>query len=116
RSRMTCDVDLAFSDDSRRLTGPGGMVLVESKTVGAAGQVDAILWRLGHRPVALSKYCAGQVLRRAGAAGSAAAGEPVEPHPPAYLRLAARWQDCRMGQSRPQLIGMLGGIDRKSVV
>ena len=62
RSRMTCDVDLAFSDDSRRLTGPGGMVLVESKTVGAAGQVDAILWRLGHRPVALSKYCAGLAL------------------------------------------------------
>src|SRR5699024_3408358 len=62
RTRRTGDVALAFSDDSRRLTGPGGMVLVESKAVGAAGQVDAILWRLGHRPVALSKYCAGLAL------------------------------------------------------
>lgn len=62
RSRMTCDVDLAFSDDSRRRTGPSGLVLVESKTVGAASRVDSILWRLGHRPLALSKYCAGLAL------------------------------------------------------
>lgn len=62
RSRMTCDVGLCFRDGDRHRDGPDGLVLVESKTASAAGQVDAILWRLGHRPVALSKYCAGLAL------------------------------------------------------
>src|SRR5690625_7828608 len=51
-----------FINISRLLICHAEMLLVESKTVGAAGQVDAILWRLGHRPVALSKYCAGLAL------------------------------------------------------
>lgn len=61
-SRMTCDVDLTFSHRGRDKDGPHGLVLVESKTAGAASPVDAILWRLGHRPIALSKYCAGLAL------------------------------------------------------
>lgn len=62
RSRMTCDVDLSFDRHGIRRHGPRDLVLVESKTVGAAGQVDAVLWRRGHRPLSLSKYCAGLAL------------------------------------------------------
>ncbi len=62
RSRMTCDVDLSFRGEGGRRDGPQRLVLVESKTVGTAGRVDAILWRLGHRPISLSKYCAGLAL------------------------------------------------------
>lgn len=66
RARMTCDVDLSFRDASHSRSGPGDLVLVESKTVGGAGRVDAVLWRLGHRPVSLSKYCAGLALLHPG--------------------------------------------------
>ncbi len=61
-SRMTCDVNLAFDDRARGVTGPGDRVLIESKTAGAAAPVDHALWRMGHRPVALSKYCVGLAL------------------------------------------------------
>src|SRR5699024_10280783 len=59
QSRMPCDVDLTFSDPDRAGAGPRSAVLVESKTAGAASRVDRMLWRMGHRPIALSKYCAG---------------------------------------------------------
>ena len=62
RNRMTCDVGLVFDRGGRSRHGPSDLVLVESKTTGAAGPVDAILWRLGHRPLSLSKYCAGLAL------------------------------------------------------
>lgn len=61
-SRMTCDVDLSFQDRGLTVTGPDDQVLIESKTTGRAAPVDTMLWRMGHRPVALSKYCVGLAL------------------------------------------------------
>lgn len=61
-SRVTCDVDLTFEDDQHTRHGPADTVLIESKTAGAAAPVDAHLWRMGHRPVTISKYCAGLAL------------------------------------------------------
>jgi hypothetical protein len=61
-SRLTCDVDLYFAGLGRERHGPEGTVLVESKTHGPAALADAVLWRLGHRPIAVSKYCAGIAL------------------------------------------------------
>lgn len=61
-SRVTCDVGLTFQDHQRTLPGPADQVLLESKTTGPAAPVDTLLWRMGHRPVALSKYCVGLAL------------------------------------------------------
>lgn len=63
-SRMTCDVDLDFlaGDRSRAVPGPDDLVLIESKTAGAAAPVDAALWAAGHRPISISKYCVGLAL------------------------------------------------------
>ena len=61
-TRMTCDVNLAFDDRSRSVAGPEDHVLIESKTAGAAAPVDRALWRMGHRPAAVSKYCVGLAL------------------------------------------------------
>jgi hypothetical protein len=61
-SRLTCDVDLMFGHRAERRHGPEHLVLVESKTVGTAATADALLWRLGQRPVSLSKYCVGMAL------------------------------------------------------
>ena len=61
-SRITCDVDLTFGDRQHTSRGPDHLILIESKTAGAAAPVDARLWRMGHRPVTISKYCAGLAL------------------------------------------------------
>ena len=67
-SRLTCDVDITFAcgagvqDGDPDHRGPENLVLVESKTVGAAATADNVLWRLGQRPVSLSKYCVGMAL------------------------------------------------------
>lgn len=61
-ARMTCDIDLDFRHQQRHHRGPEDRVLIESKTAGAAAPADTLLWRLGHRPAALSKYCVGQAL------------------------------------------------------
>lgn len=37
-------------------------MLLESKTAGRPAPVDLLLWRLGHRPTAISKYCVGLAL------------------------------------------------------
>jgi VTC domain-containing protein len=72
-SRLTCDVGLSFTSSSRAVcddgarisrNGPEDLVLVESKTIGAMATADSVLWRLGQRPVALSKYCIGMALVR----------------------------------------------------
>jgi hypothetical protein len=71
-SRLTCDVDLSFVSERGlrgvparlRRNGPDRMVLVESKTVGEAAIADSLLWRLGQRPVPLSKYCVALALVR----------------------------------------------------
>lgn len=61
-TRMTCDVGMTFSDSHRSAQGPVHQVLIESKTTGAAAPVDRLLWRMGHRPISLSKYCVGLAL------------------------------------------------------
>lgn len=61
-SRLTCDVDLTFSDDLQRRRGPEDLVLLESKTTGRTTPIDTALWRHGHRPVSISKYCTGLAL------------------------------------------------------
>lgn len=61
-SRLTCDVDLRFEDRHRHHDGPEGLVLIESKTDGAASIADRTLWRLGHRPATVTKYCVGLAL------------------------------------------------------
>lgn len=58
-SRMTCDVGLHFHNDEQYRTGPEDHVLLESKTTSTAAPVDTFLWRLGHRPASISKYCIG---------------------------------------------------------
>ncbi|GAA2165318.1 VTC domain-containing protein [Humibacillus xanthopallidus] len=63
-SRVTCDVDLYFAGGGRECHGSTATVLIESKTVGASAIADAVLWRLGQRPIAVSKYCAGMALLR----------------------------------------------------
>ncbi|TQM64538.1 VTC domain-containing protein [Humibacillus xanthopallidus] len=63
-SRVTCDVDLYFAGGGRERQGSTQTVLIESKTVGAAALADAVLWQLGQRPIAVSKYCAGMALLR----------------------------------------------------
>ncbi|MDN5767322.1 MAG: polyphosphate polymerase domain-containing protein [Humibacillus sp.] len=65
-SRLTCDVDLDFEDPERRQAGPDGLVLIESKTSGAASLADRTLWRLGHRPATVTKYCVGLALLHPG--------------------------------------------------
>lgn len=61
-SRLTCDVDLTFSDEVRRQCGPDDLVLLESKTTGSTTPIDTALWLRGHRPVSISKYCTGLAL------------------------------------------------------
>ena len=67
-SRLTCDVGVTFGaagaedGDPDLRTAREDLVLVESKTVGAAATADNVLWRLGQRPVVLSKYCVGMAL------------------------------------------------------
>jgi hypothetical protein len=55
--RFTCDVDLVCTCGERRALGPADHVLVETKSVEPHGDADALLRRLGPRPVSISKYC-----------------------------------------------------------
>jgi hypothetical protein len=58
-ARVTIDVDLTW----RRPDGHGArldhLALIETKTPGKPCPIDRTLWRLGHRPVAISKYGTG---------------------------------------------------------
>ncbi len=58
-SRVTIDHDICWHVDGARPIELTGMVLIETKTPGPPGQVDRALWRSGHRPVKISKYCTG---------------------------------------------------------
>jgi hypothetical protein len=64
-TRVTIDTGLAWTlPDGTALDLPG-RVVVETKTANAAGEVDRLLWRLGHRPCPLSKYGTGMAALRA---------------------------------------------------
>lgn len=57
--RVTVDTDLTWTvPGGGRLETPG-RVIVETKSPGAASAVDRLLWSLGHRPCAVSKYGTG---------------------------------------------------------
>ncbi|TXK19448.1 polyphosphate polymerase domain-containing protein [Homoserinibacter sp. GY 40078] len=58
-SRATVDTDLAWEDaDGAHLELPG-LAIVESKSAGAASELDRLLWSRGHRPVRVSKFGTG---------------------------------------------------------
>lgn len=58
--RVTLDQGLSWELVA---SGPGvarpDLVVVETKSTGAATPVDRLLWRLGHRPVRISKFATG---------------------------------------------------------
>ena len=58
-SRATVDTDLEWEDVSGTILRRPGLVIVETKSAGAASEVDRLLWRHGHRPASLSKYGTG---------------------------------------------------------
>jgi hypothetical protein len=58
-ARVTIDVELTWERPDGRGTGIGHLALVETKTLGKPCPVDRTLWRLGHRPLTISKYCTG---------------------------------------------------------
>jgi hypothetical protein len=61
--RITVDEHARWSSDAshRRLDV---LVFVETKTTGPPSDVDRALWRAGHRPVTISKYCTGLAAMR----------------------------------------------------
>ena len=62
-SRITCDVDLSFDNGASDGTGrPRSSSW--SPRPGAAAVADSVLWRLGQRPVSVSKYCVGLAMLR----------------------------------------------------
>jgi len=58
-SRATVDTDLAWEDAHGATLHRNGLVIVETKSTGAASELDRLLWRHGHRPASLSKYGTG---------------------------------------------------------
>lgn len=58
-ARVTLDTDLAWQDPSARRASLADLALVETKSGGAPCEVDRALWRAGHRPSTVSKYCTG---------------------------------------------------------
>lgn len=56
--RLTCDVDLLYTDEARALQGPE-LFVVETKTASGRGAASTALSELGIRPVSMSKYCVG---------------------------------------------------------
>lgn len=57
-SRLTVDQYAAW-DRAGMAANLGDLVLLESKTAGRPSSVDRVLWRWGHRPIVISKYCTG---------------------------------------------------------
>lgn len=60
--RITCDIDLTFDAGRGALHVPPGTVLLETKSESGRSDADHLLHRLGHRDIAVSKYCAGVAL------------------------------------------------------
>lgn len=58
-SRATVDTDLEWEDASGGVLRRPGLVIVETKSAGAASELDRLLWAHGHRPASLSKYGTG---------------------------------------------------------
>ena len=60
--RVTIDDGATWSADGEGCVELRGLTLVETKTAGPPSMVDRALWRAGHRPVTISKYCTGMAL------------------------------------------------------
>lgn len=87
-ARVTVDVDLQAQDRHGAGLVLPGMAIVETKTVGRPCAADRVLWRLGQRPMKVSKYATSlaalhprlpatkwlPALRRLGLAGPASGG------------------------------------------
>lgn len=58
-ARVTIDVALTWDRPDGRGAGLRHLALVETKTPGNPCPIDRTLWRHGHRPVTISKYCTG---------------------------------------------------------
>ena len=58
-ARVTIDVDLTWRRPDGQCARLDHLALIETKTPGKPCPVDRTLWRLGHRPVAISKYGTG---------------------------------------------------------
>lgn len=58
-TRVTIDTDLVWQLPGGELLAPDALVILETKTSGAASRVDQMLWRAGHRPTSISKYATG---------------------------------------------------------
>jgi hypothetical protein len=55
--RVTIDIGLAAATDDGRSVELAGTLVVETKSPGAPGAADRILWELGVRPTRISKFC-----------------------------------------------------------
>lgn len=61
--RATIDLGLSWSDAAGAATGDwADRVVLETKSGSGPGELDRLLWRLGHRPRPLSKYAVGMAL------------------------------------------------------
>jgi hypothetical protein len=58
-ARVTVDVDLHWSTDARNHLELPDVAIIETKTAGHPCAFDRELWRRGHRPSTVSKYCTG---------------------------------------------------------
>jgi hypothetical protein len=55
--RATIDTAVEAEAPDGRMVTLAGMVIVESKSIGAPSDVDRALWAMGHRPIRISKFC-----------------------------------------------------------
>lgn len=62
--RVTVDEAATWSAETGTSVGLRGLTLIETKTSGPACALDRLLWRAGHRPITISKYCTGMALMR----------------------------------------------------
>lgn len=59
--RLTCDVNLVYSQDGTVVHGPD-LFVIETKTADGRGAAGSALATMGIRPVSMSKYCIGIAL------------------------------------------------------
>lgn len=61
-ARVTIDQELATGRPAGPLARFDELLIVETKTAGSPTEVDRWLWRHGHRPQSISKFCVGMAL------------------------------------------------------
>lgn len=58
-ARITIDVGLTWRQSDLPPLELPDLSIIETKTTGAPSTADRLLWRDGHRPIVISKYCTG---------------------------------------------------------